>query len=398
MGGMSASAVLIEELRRFVIGLAWMRASSMVRITNPTPEESMVSLIHDGFGAALKVWAREWRTGADAALHALTMPRGANFDWADDEPVQGASQPRVIANLRWRGAYVEGRFSSVVFVNCDLRGTLFVWSEFEKVTFVNCLMDGTIFSDCTFRGAQEPHVDPWEETKRRAPVFLVPTARQYVHDIASYRGMDVGESDRLHSLLPGAPAVPAVPGAEATHELMLATGGVVIYGGRVSALMVRRSVFEENSRFSLRYSTGSGLELVEIEAGAFDIYGSAIRQLTLSRPMSGGTGSVDITATGSLLAQVWIGHGLKGTFGATNCRVMQAWNESDVRFEVSNSTTYGLLGVDVRESVELAPDAVVPADLDTSGSLFTTTRQMDYRRNPARENAAAERRANAQKP
>lgn len=391
MLGMSAASVLIEELRRFVLVLMWMKESSLIRITTPGRGEAMLSLIHDGFGQALNRWAGQWRGGPEAALHALTAPRGASFAWEfDGADVVGTSRTRVIANLRWRGGWVRTRFADVALVNCDLRGTLFDSCTFERVTFINCLMDGTIFSDCRFVGGFEPVDSQWDEDEVGAPAFVLDVDGDYVQAIASYRGVDAPRQ-ALWSPVPGFPAEPAEEGAHTTIEdFAFATGGVVIYGGRMSALVVRGCDFSDGG-LSLRHTSGSGLELVELTGCQLDMYGSALRQLSFSSRVIGESADLRVHGKGSFIGQVWVGQGLDGTIDLTGCTVVQVWNESGVRFTVEDATVMGLVGVDVGDVLELPSHGLSVGELDRDGTLLPRTRQMDYRRNPAREYQALRR-------
>lgn len=393
MSGMAPAAVVMEEIRRFWFALAWLRESSLIRITKPGMSNTMVSLIHDGFGVALQNWASGWSVGPDGPLHALTAPLGANYAWAyegDERGVVGDSGPRVVANVRWRGGWVCSPFEQVVFVNCDLRGAMFDRCSFKGVAFVNCLLDGVILSECVFHGIPAAVTEAWNP-EISDPEFVVPASKREVETLGHYQQRDV-TVDALWSPLPGAPCVPASANQESAVPLRLDPGGVTIYGGRVSSFVVRHCDFSKgDGGLSFRYANGSGLELVEMRGGDIEVYGCAIRHLTLSKRVIGETQNVSVKVSGSFVAQLWISQGVTGTLVAEDCKFLQAWNESQVQAIVKESSVYGLLGITAIDCDHMSVDAEQPADLDSTGVLRRLTQQMDYRRNPAQEAALRDR-------
>src|SRR5205085_12694707 len=136
-------------------------------------------LIHDGFGDALRRWARGEQDRPEGAMAAITAPRGVAHFWALERsashekgaPDVGGPQTVVLPNLRWRGGYVRASFANVVFANCDFRGTLFDHCRLAGATFLNCLLDGTIFSDCEIAGRFTS--DTSRDWSPDAPVFAV---------------------------------------------------------------------------------------------------------------------------------------------------------------------------------------------------------------------------------
>ena len=124
MFGMPPESILFEEFRRFVFALRWLREASVARATSPTYGQTMLSLIHDGFGPALDNWAKEHRSGPALSLNLLTAATGEQFNWQSDrsdlpihEELWGDEEPVIIANVRWRDCQVSASFRHVVFVN-----------------------------------------------------------------------------------------------------------------------------------------------------------------------------------------------------------------------------------------------------------------------------------------
>ena len=414
MFGLAPAAVLVEELRRFVLALHWLQASSLIRISTPGSGGAMVALIHDGFGAALERWARSESRGPGFELTALTSPQGGSFDWRRSPAItapewaelDGTRGMAVLANLRWRGAWVRANLRQVTFVNCDLRGTAFDECVFEGVVFVNCLLDGTMFTDCTINGTASQA----REWSREQPTFVVEAGAPLVTVLAQYRGQEAGGSQLL-SQLPGLPAVPAAttdPGG--AYPLDQERGGLVIYGGRVSSLIVRSCRFTLDGRFSVRNVAGSGFEVVEQSNGRFEFFGSALRHLEFSRALtvdSPTVASLDSAATAaqddgelrveletSSIVQAWFGAGLRGHLVATVCLLIQLWNGSpELAASSSNCTFHGIVGLDMGDDctpIRPGEDDIPLAELLTDKSVMPRTLRMDYRRDPSVESAQAE--------
>jgi hypothetical protein len=407
MFGLAPAAVLVEELRRFVLALYWLQASSLIRISTPGSGGAMVALIHDGFGAALEHWAQSASIGPSFELAALTSPQGGSFDWKSptaSEPewpeLDGTQGTAVLANLRWRGAWVRANIRQVTFVNCDLRGTAFDGCVFEGVAFVNCLLDGAMFSDCTISGAASPA----REWSKKQPTFVVEAGAPLVAVLGQYRVQEAGGS-RLLSQLPGLPAVPTQTADHSgAYRLDQERGGLVIYGGRVSSLIVRSCGFTAHGCLSVRNVAGSGFEVVEQSGGRFEFFGSALRHLEFSRvitaadpdsavpAMQGDELQVELTT--SSIAQAWFGAGLRGRLLVTDCLLVQLWNGSpDLAASAGDCTFHGIVGVDMgRDCTPIRPgeDDVPLAEVLTDPSVMPRTLRMDYRRDPSAESSAAE--------
>jgi hypothetical protein len=371
MFGMAPAAVLIEELRRFAFALAWLEETSLVRLTRPPGDAIMVSLIHDGFGAALERWSVGALAGPAGAMRAITAPRGAEFVWRGrhDDKLRGDGYPRVIPNLRWRGAWVKAAFSNVVFVNCDFRGSFFADCLFEEVTFINCLLDGVIFSDCVFDGDLVPATGEWDPMP---PVFRVRTADpELPRVLARYRHTEA-ERDELYSPLPGLPAVPAGGALEREPTPWTPGGGLTIYGGRVSSLVLRGC----HGPVALRHTAGSGFEVVEGSSGTFELFASALRHVAFTvDPGTHETADFHIRVVGSLLAHAWLGPNLTGAFHAADCRLLQIWCDSEApefSAKAVDSSTYGLYHVHESKCTALKPSPELSNDL----------RAMEYMRRP----------------
>ncbi len=411
MFGLAPAAVLVEELRRFVLALQWLQASSLVRISTPGSGGAMVALIHDGFGVALERWAQSASGGPGFELTALTSPQGGSFNWkspATSKPewpeLDGAMRPAVLANLRWRGAWVRANFRQVTFVNCDLRGTAFDGCVFHGVSFVNCLLDGAMLTDCTISGTPSP-AQEWSESQ---PTFIVQASEPLVAVISQYRG-EHARGSQLLSQLPGLPAVPAgTVHAGQPYPLDQERGGLVIYGGRVSSLIVRSCWFAPDGQFSVRNVAGSGFEVVEQPGGRFEFFGSALRHLEFSQvitedsPSSAGSaaqvakdgGELRVELKASSIAQAWFSSGLRGHLLATNCQLLQVWNGSrELTAAATNCTFHGIVGVETGpDSAPIVPgEANVPlAEVLDNPWVGLRTGRMDYRRDPSLEFTEAE--------
>ena len=420
MMGLTAADVLMEEFRRFAFALVWLDASALVRVTRPMGGAAMVSLIHDGFGPALVRWTERVGGRPEGPLSAITAPRGASFMWAPGPALISEARPptlsgdedgpRLLVNLRWVGGSVQADFDRVAFVNCDLRGSAFLACRFSGVTFVNCLLDGAIFSDCIFAGEQADvsHQAGWSEVE---PDFVIPAPMSLVESHARQRrGLERPWQAALLSPLSGAPAVPfrGEPSAQMvrfadkdrpTEQRRLLVrfdpGGVAIYGGRISTLVMRNCYFDEGGGLSLRHTTGSGLELVEVRdsPGRLEIFGSAVRHISVSpRVGESARARIDVRASQSALAQIWVGPRLTGTFAVTDSRLVHAWNgspanglEPGVDFYVAGDSVYhGLLDVTVKGGAPIGSGLQREdgAELWTQG-FGDQLHRMDYRRNPA---------------
>ena len=280
--GVAPAAVLIEEVRRFAFALAWLEETALVRLSSPGSGNLIVSLIHDGFDKALRTWSRRRIDEAQGALHALTAPRGAAFEWREGRASEGAGVDaltddavRVVSNLRWRGAGVNAHFKTVVFLNCDFRGAYFFGCTFDGVTFLNCMLEGVVFVDCTltpgvpFDPEYRPQTRPRdsEEQPFAEPVFVVTdfvgADPQVVESHMRYRDLS-GVPLGFLSIRPDRPALPlSDQGHPHATPWTPQMGGVAIYGSRVSSMVVRNSTGD----LILRHSAGSGLDILFHDGG-----------------------------------------------------------------------------------------------------------------------------------
>lgn len=389
MFGMSPAAVLIEELRRFAFALVWLQESSLIRISSFESSEMRVSLIHDGFGDALEPWSRQELDGPTEALHAITAPRGASFEWLvsgrSPNELKGGADPKLLVNLRWKGAGVNAHFERVVFVNCDLRGCYFFDCRFTNATFVNCLLDGAMFSDCVITGPCIPATGgSWAP-----PSFLVKCSETLSSSFAQYQGVR-GGIDALFSAKPGLPARPATKADQkGGMDWSSSDGGMVIYGGRISTMLLRSCRFVDGGQLSLRCVAGAGLDVVEQrrtrgEFASIEIFKSAMRHLQFTGVFSERGADFRVTAIGSFLAQVWFGDGLKGYFKAIDCKLIDVWNGSKGLQFIADpeSNVYGAVNVTAADkpyrSVEHIEEFAAPP-----AELLESLRSMDYRRNPS---------------
>lgn len=437
MLGMPPAAVYIEEVRRFAFALAWLHTGELVRLTSPGRRDTMVALVHDGFGSALEGWSKEISADPSGALYALTAPKGADFWWVggasdpdlsrllgatelgggflpefdgnagaledatNDAVVQpgqlGVPPGRVLVNLRWRGASVHAAFRHVAFVNCDLRGTYFMQCLFAGVSFVNCLLDGAMFSDCVIVGAPSEAGSDWSLD---APQFLLPVTDDRFAYFAQYRREDPSDERKTsRSLLLPVAGRPAVLADEAAltadlHRIGVEPGGLVFYGGRISSLTVRSAAFADDGCVSFRETAGSGLEVVEVQSGArYEIAGSTLRHVAFSRSREGADEShslLDISVVGSAVAQMWIGSGLRGRFDSRDSMLLHLWNGSPaVHARVAEAKYHGLVNVEI--DPEAKGTALIQGEepyglqeVDPDGDALGRATRMDYVRNAAR--------------
>jgi hypothetical protein len=404
MFGMAPRAILVEELRRFAFALQWLRVATIVRASSPTAGQTMLSLVHDGFGAALDAWAIEHRAGPGRAIHLLTAAHGERFDWQSDRSdvpshpeLDGGEGVVTITNVRWRDCIVSASFRRVVFVNCDFRGTRFEQCGFRGVTFVNCLLDGATFGECTIYGK----VRDAAEVQATLPDFKVAVPADTVAAITRYRGLQVprivkDERAALYSKTSGLPAVPwslaMGEGVPWTEQI----AGMAMYGGRLSALMIRACVFQDMGMLALRHIAGSSLDVVEQQGGDFDIFDSAIRGLTVTRrveeadPDARGTTltpDLNINVRASLVANTWFGPALNGRASFNDCVVWQLVNLSDRQVFDVQLESCGYVGL---ANVRLPGDgsgARTEFQIDAINDRDNVARlalRMDYRSTPAR--------------
>ena len=383
--------VVIEELRRFAFALEWLATSSLIRPTSPAVDCTMLSLIHDGFGEALENWADAEHTGPAAALVLLTGAQGDMFDWIRDDPQEcwpqfdGAGEDRTIVNLRWYSCRVSARFRHIVFANCDFRGTRFENCSFEGTVFVNCLLDGAMFGDCDIVGpvvsASASVYDEEGMPSFRLTGLDASTRAALTH----YRGEDF--SGAVYSVTSGIPVTNKLGGRTKLLDWAPQRGGLTMYGGRLSSLMVRSGRFRDGGELALRHIAGSSLDITEQGPAKIQIFGSSIRGLSISRRIGGpeDDGEIALTVKGSVLANTWFDEGLTGTAHFDNSVVWQLLNVSErsrYRVTLENCTRYG--AVNIEESADAGPTAdFAEHGIADRGEIVHQARLMAYRREPA---------------
>jgi hypothetical protein len=388
MLGYSPDELLIEEFRRFAFALEWLATAWLVRPTSPAVDSTMLSLIHDGFGDALERWADAQESGPAAALTLLTGAQGEVFDWTDRvfwPPFDGGNTGLTFVNLRWRNCRVSARIRNVVFANCDFRGTRFEECWFEGAVFLNCLLDGATFGDCDIVGAPRPPAK--DITKDGMPSFELRDVNESTRiALTRYRGEDFSAS-ALYSVTSGIAVTTRRDLDSELLEWSRQPGGLTMYGGRLSSLMVRSCRFRDGGQLALRHIAGSSLDIAEQGAVTVDIFGSSIRGLSISRSPGGQveSGEVDLMVRKSVLANTWFDSDLSGTATFDDSQVWQLVNVSDAdnfRVTITDCTRYGV--VNIGDTAGAGPVAAFTEDVvEDRIDLIHQARLMAYRRDPA---------------
>jgi Pentapeptide repeats (9 copies) len=417
MLGLGPSAVLLEELRRFTFAMEWLTRASLIRASTPQPDQTMVSLIHDGFCNALETWVDESVSSPAAFVATLTAVEGQRLLWRQEgrEPWPefcGTQEwAQFLVNLRWRYSTLTADFRRVVFVNCDLRGVRFVDCTFEGVVFLNCLLDGASFEECviigkavvtetgtptylrdTIAGTDESPEDP-------LPEFVVPIGHGLVHSINRYRGTSV-DGEQLYSATSGVAAVPWASEVPAAVEWEDQHGGMTMYGGRLSSLMIRNCEFRDGS-MALCHIAGSSLDIVEQASGSFLISYSTIRGLTLTHKVgerSKPRQPLVLDVSDCVLADTWFGEDLHGRASFRDTRLWHLMNTSDHHeFEVlvDDCSYHGLVNVSGITDNCLELTGYRKDLIEDRKTIVTVARKMSYRSVPAR--LELERRARARR-
>ena len=415
MAWLAHDAVVVEELRRFAVAMMWLAQCSLIRITSPSDDRTMVSLVHDRFGEGLRKWADRVRAEPAAALHAITAPRGAQFIWREGDaelgdvipegPTATSGMPRVLANLRWGSSFIRADFKHVVFANCDFRGAFFRGCTLQGVTFLNCLLDGTMFDECYVVGRPPEH--RVSSSPKPSSFVLDPETAEVAKlekAILRYQcAEDPGpgwSDDALSSWLPGFPLLPTslLPDGLAETEptdWVPATGGLVLYGGRVSSLVMRNMKFHgvdphapDASQVSLRHTAGSGLDIVNQEHAAnYEFYGSALRHVVITGPADGGDHQQELrlTVQSSALSQTWLGETVRGVGEINDSMVSQLFNAGEA-FDLTIDEPSAYLGI-VGAEVTPGPGALVEGDLvleaaDIPELVLLRSKTMNYTADP----------------
>jgi hypothetical protein len=207
-------------------------------------------------------------------------------------------------------------------------------------------------------------------------------------------------STSLWSYLPGRPAELFTEDKALAASTKITTwapplAGLVIYGGRISSLVFRGMTFEGDdplaSSVAFRHIAGAGLEIAEqADSGSFEIFASAVRHLSITperrvvedHPFC----SVEVSITGSAVAQAWFGENLSGKARCADSLLIHMWNNSTA-FEVNvdDCSYQGLVGCDgVSGGAPLVPGepAITAADID--GRIVNRTTAMNFVQDPSR--------------
>lgn len=362
--GLCAEAVLFEEYRRYFFALEWLSAGELIRLSPGGDDSVVVTLSHDGFGRGLNDWAQRNSHRPEAAIYRLTATLGTVFAWPIAQSLggenlldgsQASSGHRTFVNLRWRSCEVRAAsIRNVAFLNCDFRGTTFSGCRFEGVTFVNCLLDGVAFDGCEIVGSAQPLEH--EELSGVMESGVIPSfvAKDDIAEVVAMLNRYVDDAltsaDVVFSATSGVPGVPAILDAAARDQRTSVTtsedeasvtaswepqsGGLVMFGGRISSLAFYGCRFPDDGVVSLRRVAGTSLDLLEHGGGRVELYDVAIRGLTISPSVlvtSPGIDNdpaplVEVVAVDSRLENVWFSAGLKGSATIRNSVVWQMFN------------------------------------------------------------------------
>lgn len=381
MLGMQRGEILIEELRRVVFAQKWFEKSWLVRST-PREKGTVFSLTHDGFATAVEDIGAHVDTEPADGFYLLTAAKGRVFTWGLSRELND----RTWINLRWRDCQVTAIFCRVVFVNCDFTGTRFVGCSFEGVTFVNCILDNACFDNCTVIGETSASV---RKSKKNdgMPSFMIEGAEDdSILSLARYRQAKGVSSvgSRVFSRTSGISALPALASHHASNTWRRETGGLAMYGGRLASLIVKGGAFRDGGTIALNYVAGSALDIVETRGCSVSVVSSAIRGLTLTRPLRAkGSSTVKVNAVDSLIANCWFGGGLSGDAVFKECKVYHLQSLSDaLKIELpvhSKDKRRSTAAVGAFDASGRAIDSD-PAPPMTAGEA----ERMDYRSDPAR--------------
>ncbi len=177
------------------------------------------------------------------------------------------------------------------------------------------------------------------------------------------------------------------------------TGGVTVYGGRISSVTFRGCSFEPaegGEAFSFRHVGGTGLSFVEqVGPCAVEVHASALRHVVFSAADGATAIGLRFRVSATVLLQTWVSPGFTGEVHIDNTRLVHFWNAADdVRvFLDEKSNALGAVGVDVFEPAQdmvLAQvgAAGVPsvftdvAQVDPGGEVLKTIDDVDYREAP----------------
>lgn len=378
---------LVEHVRAFSFAMEWLREAAIVRISSPAGTAT-ATLVHDGFGVALKNWAMRNAIDPMHVITALSAFRGERWSWGSHEVFDGAEGWRTVVNVRWRRCEITDTvFRRVVFVNCDFRATRFLGCTLEGVTFVNCLLDGASFEDCAVIGRGADHSD--EEPPyfpNGLPEFLVDVEEEVLADFRLYRGSEWEGGGVLYSPTSGVAAVPWSHGTPPRNAFRpsIVAGGLTMFGGRLSSLMLR-ACDKGGGSITLAHIAGSSLDVVEQDEVDLTLSWCAILGLTVSDKVDASEvdGKVQVTATQCVLANTWFGPNLNGSVTVDNCLVYAMTNLSPaLQASVVNSAHGATLAVST-EGPPAFGEATPVASARTLDDFGRHSLRMAYRSRPA---------------
>lgn len=401
MLGFGADELLVEQLRAYAFALDWLETASLIDLDSGD-ERIVVSLVHDGFGGALESWAGSVGTEPMIAAASLVAYEGRRFDWTSSSDTyfcNSPDEPRYLANVRWRYCRIIGaKFTSVVFLNCDFRGAVFAGCTFGGVTFVNCLLDGAAFEKCTIQGPVglgAEFEDSWAEKrvparklKSELPGFTAEGGfvGALLRDLAWYRGTR-DHADRIYSPTSGVAAVPW-PDEPSALEWVPQASGLVMYGGRLSSLMVRDCAFVAGAQMALCYMAGSSLDFVEQNGGSIILYSTTVRGVAVTgelpsipeRPRE----NLEFKAYDCVLADVFFGARVAGDATVLESKVLGISNASEqLNVLLDQCTVAGATNVTVGVGTRLDGFGTGQESDQARALLAELTERMSYRSRPA---------------
>ncbi|WP_156354342.1 nSTAND1 domain-containing NTPase [Gordonia sp. HS-NH1] len=364
--GRSPVESLLEEYRAFYFAIEWLRLCELIRITTPEENKTMVSLIHDLFGAGLIQWSSTQGGAfggltAENATHQFSVLRGVRMSWKnlrDKSFLEG----RLLVNQRWKYCDVSGDFRGVTFANCDFQGTVFRDCTFDGVQFVNCTLDDVELLDCTVHGAPIPTpasddipADIRAKLGAEPSFFIGEADTPAVGSLLWYAEprLPGGTPHRIYSM----PGVAAVASAESTSMSELPfepqPGGLTMFGGRLSSLKIRNCNFARKGQISLRHAAGTSVELAEQKQVRLSMFDVALRGLTITRPVGYELQSKPrdfvLEFTESHLINTWFGVGLRGSATFDWCVVWQVLNAADredFKVRMPKGRQYGVVNIE----------------------------------------------------
>lgn len=379
---------LVEHVRAFAFAMEWLREAAIVRISSPAGTAT-ATLVHDGFGTALKNWATRNAIDPLHVVHAFSAFRGERWKWSRHDVFDGGAGFRTVVNVRWRRCEIaDSEFRRIVFVNCDFRATRFLRCRLEGVTFVNCLLDGASFEGCVIVGETAPH-----DTSTPAympdglPEFVLDLSADAHGDFLHYRGGDVASGAVLYSPTSGVAAIPWPGDARPANaiEVRPSAGGVTMLGGRLSSLMIQ-GCDVSGGRLSFAHIAGSSLDVVEQDQVKMSLSWCAILGLTVSDKVDTQEidGDVQIEAVECVLANTWFGPNLKGTVSITQSQLYSLTNLSPQLDVVLDDCAYGaVFNATTNDAVERFGATTDSAAESTVRTFAPYSRRMAYRSRPA---------------